>query len=136
VFGVPGKMAVLRARGNDTSAAANAALTRYSRAVAPRSPFDNLTTSGHHLVMKAVRVTELKSHLSHHLREVRAGESLTVYDRTTPVARLVPVDRGDDLWLTRPLTKAPPVGLVKLPRARPIDIDVVDMLLRDRQSRR
>jgi prevent-host-death family protein len=86
--------------------------------------------------MKAVRVTELKSHLSHHLREVRAGESLTVYDRTTPVARLVPLDRGDDLWLTKPLAKAPPVGLVKLPRARPIDIDVVDMLLRDRQSRR
>jgi prevent-host-death family protein len=41
-----------------------------------------------------LRVAELKARLSHYLRAVRAGRSLTVFDRDTPVARLVPVEPG------------------------------------------
>jgi prevent-host-death family protein len=41
-----------------------------------------------------LHVAELKARLSHYLRAVRAGRSLTVFDRDTPVARLVPVQPG------------------------------------------
>jgi prevent-host-death family protein len=42
------------------------------------------------MVMKAVRIAELKARLSEHLRAVRKGRMLTVLDRDTPVARIVP----------------------------------------------
>ena len=41
---------------------------------------DNRTTYGHDEVMKAVKIADLKSHLSRHLRDVRAGGTLTVLD--------------------------------------------------------
>jgi antitoxin (DNA-binding transcriptional repressor) of toxin-antitoxin stability system len=40
--------------------------------------------------MTNVRIAELKSRLSEHLRSVRKGRTLTVLDRDTPVARIVP----------------------------------------------
>ncbi len=40
--------------------------------------------------MKTVGIAELKARLSEHLRAVRKGKTLTVMDRTTPVARIVP----------------------------------------------
>ena len=40
--------------------------------------------------MREVRVADLKARLSEHLRSVRNGDSLTVLDRNTPVARIVP----------------------------------------------
>jgi prevent-host-death family protein len=40
--------------------------------------------------MKTVGIAELKARLSEHLKFVRKGRSLTVLDRGTPVARIVP----------------------------------------------
>jgi prevent-host-death family protein len=40
--------------------------------------------------MMDVGIAELKAHLSEHLRAVRNGGSLTVLDRDTPIARIVP----------------------------------------------
>jgi len=40
--------------------------------------------------MSEVRVAELKARLSEHLRSVRNGNTVTVLDRNTPVARIVP----------------------------------------------
>jgi prevent-host-death family protein len=40
--------------------------------------------------MTAVRIADLKARLSEHLRSVRKGRTLTVLDRDTPVARIVP----------------------------------------------
>jgi len=40
--------------------------------------------------MSKVRIAELKARLSEHLRSVRNGETLTVLDRETPIARIVP----------------------------------------------
>ena len=69
---------------------------------------------------RPLRVAELKARLSQYLRAVRAGRSLTVFDRDTPVARLVPVEPGPgdlpsvkpvrrlrDVHLPRPLGKPP-----------------------------
>lgn len=40
--------------------------------------------------MKTVGIAALKARLSEHLRAVRKGRTLTVLDRETPVARIVP----------------------------------------------
>lgn len=40
--------------------------------------------------MKTVGIADLKARLSEHLQAVRKGRSVTVVDRRTPVARLVP----------------------------------------------
>jgi prevent-host-death family protein len=42
--------------------------------------------------MKAVRIADLKARLSERLREVRRGRTITVLDRDTPIARLVPYE--------------------------------------------
>ena len=41
--------------------------------------------------MKQVGITELKARLSEYLRAVRNGETITVTDRETPVAQIVPL---------------------------------------------
>jgi prevent-host-death family protein len=40
--------------------------------------------------MTNVRIADLKARLSEHLRSVRNGSTITVFDRDTPVARIVP----------------------------------------------
>ena len=40
--------------------------------------------------MTNVRIADLKARLSEHLRSVRNGSTITVFDRDTPVARILP----------------------------------------------
>jgi prevent-host-death family protein len=40
--------------------------------------------------MSEVRIADLKARLSEHLRSVRNGGTITVLDRDTPVARIIP----------------------------------------------
>lgn len=40
--------------------------------------------------MSEIRIAELKARLSEHLRTVRNGGTVTVLDRETPIARIVP----------------------------------------------
>lgn len=47
------------------------------------------------VTMSTVSVSELKSHLSRYLREVRRGGEVEILDRGAPVARLVPPEAGD-----------------------------------------
>ena len=42
------------------------------------------------MVMSDVRIADLKARLSEYLRAVRNGGTVTVLDRDTPVARIVP----------------------------------------------
>lgn len=53
-----------------------------------------MTTHDYHVTMKTVGIADLKAHLSQHLRSVRKGRTLTVMDRDSPVARLVPIEAG------------------------------------------
>jgi antitoxin (DNA-binding transcriptional repressor) of toxin-antitoxin stability system len=99
------------------------------------SPVDNMTMSGHNGVMKTVRIAQLKSRLSHHLRQVRAGETLTVLDRETPVARIVPIDGDDEVVITRPARGAPSFASLKFPTLPKVKVDIVKMLLEDRRRR-
>ena len=42
--------------------------------------------------MKRAKVSELQARLSAYLADVRGGDTVIVYDRNTPIARLVPYD--------------------------------------------
>jgi prevent-host-death family protein len=86
--------------------------------------------------MKRVRIAELKSHLSEYLRAVRGGQSITVLDRETPVAHIVPVPDRASLKIRKPHPGSPRVNRVPLPKPLKTGIDVVDLLFEERQLHR
>ena len=96
-----------------------------------------MTRCVYHMVMKAVRIAELKASLSEHLRRVRRGHPLTVMDRETPIARIVPYDAGSDvLVVRRPAPDAPSLQEVVLPPPLRLRRDVVRLLLEERRAGR
>ncbi|HET9219688.1 MAG TPA: type II toxin-antitoxin system prevent-host-death family antitoxin [Terriglobia bacterium] len=85
--------------------------------------------------MKTVKVAELKATLSAHLSEVRAGGTVIVYHRNTPIARLVPYQEDrDDLAFIEP--SAPIAALKKIKGVRPRQRIKVARLLRDTRGDR
>ena len=90
--------------------------------------------------MKQVRIAELKSRLSEYLRDVRRGETISVLDRETPVAQLIPQlipARGlVSLRIRKPALGAPPPNRVALPKPLGIKTDVLALLLEERQGQR
>lgn len=46
--------------------------------------------------MKSASLTDAKNNLSAYVDQVRAGNSILITDRNTPVAKLVPVSLGDE----------------------------------------
>ncbi|MBN1613360.1 MAG: type II toxin-antitoxin system prevent-host-death family antitoxin [Deltaproteobacteria bacterium] len=46
--------------------------------------------------MKTAAVSELKALLSEYLAGVKAGEEVIVTDRGKPIAKLIPISRGDN----------------------------------------
>ena len=83
------------------------------------------------MVMKTVGIADLKARLSEHLQSVRKGRTLTVVDRQTPVARLVPyvVDPVE----IRRATRQP--RSLKLPAPPATPTDSLAVLLEDRARR-
>lgn len=87
--------------------------------------------------MKTVRIAELKARLSEYLREVRRGHALTVMDRHTPVASLIPyAPEGEPLEVRGPLGRSSSLQEVPLPPPLKLKVDVVDLLLEERQGER
>jgi prevent-host-death family protein len=86
--------------------------------------------------MKQVRIAQLKSHLSEYLRAVRRGQTIAVLDRETPVAHIVPIRERSALKIRTPLPSTPALKRVALPKPLKIPIDIVDLLLEERQSQR
>ena len=96
-----------------------------------------MTIYDYHLVMKRVRIAELKARLSEYLRGVRRGETVTVMDRDTPVAVITPFDQGPGgLLIRRPPPQSLKPGEVQLPPTLSLELDVVELLLEDRRSER
>ena len=86
--------------------------------------------------MKQVRIAELKARLSEYLRDVRRGESIAVLDRDTPVAQLVPVRDRSALRVRKPPPGAVPPGRVRVPKRGTLRVDVLQLLLEERQGHR
>ena len=59
-----------------------------------------------------------------------------MFDRETPVAHIVPVRERVALRIRKPTAGTPPPNRVKLPKPLKLDIDIVDLLLEERQSHR
>ena len=87
--------------------------------------------------MRPVRIAELKARLSEYLRAVRRGQEVTVLDRETPIARIVPYADGPaSLKVRPPVAGAPPLNRVPLPPPLEVSVDVVELLLEERQGER
>ena len=86
--------------------------------------------------MREVGIAELKARLSEYIRAVRRGESIAVLDRETPVARLVPVQGTLTLHVRMPASGAPRPNEVRLPKPLTLNVDVVKLLLEERQGHR
>ena len=95
-----------------------------------------MTISSHNVVMRHVGIANLKSRLSEYLRAVRRGESITVLDRQTPVAQIVPVREQFTLRVRMPAPGTPPPNRVPLPKPARLNVDVVQLLLEERQQHR
>src|SRR5438094_9336695 len=68
-----------------------------------------------------VGIAEFKARLSEYLRGVRRGEPITLYDRDTPVARVVPLEsRAGPLVVRGAVSRPREVGL-PAPVGGPID---------------
>lgn len=86
--------------------------------------------------MRQVRIAELKARLSEYLRAVRGGETIAVLDRETPVAQIIPVRDRMALRVRKPAPGTPPPNRVLLPKPSKLNIDVVQLLLEERQLHR
>lgn len=82
--------------------------------------------------MKKVGIADLKAHLSRHLRSVRGGHTITVVDRDTPVARIIPYDDEKSIEMRR-ATRKP--GELRLPQPLGKPTNSLAVLLQDRASR-
>lgn len=81
-------------------------------------------------------IAELKARLSEFLRYVKKGQSVTVYDRDTPVARLVPLDASDLLSSRPPTGEYSSLQDVPLPPPLSLELDVLELLREERQAER
>jgi prevent-host-death family protein len=96
-----------------------------------------MTSSGYLQVMKGVRVAELKARLSEYLRRVRRGHTLTVLDRSTPIAWIVPyTSEAVSLTVRQPSPDSPGLHRIALPPPLDLEVDVVAVLLEERQGER
>jgi prevent-host-death family protein len=95
-----------------------------------------MTIYSHTMVMKQVRIADLKARLSEYLRAVRRGETIAVLDRDTPVAQIVPIRERPPLRVRKPAPSAPPLNRVRLPKPAKLNVDIVDLLLEERQGHR
>ena len=81
--------------------------------------------------MSDVRIADLKARLSEHLRTVRNGGTLTVLDRDTPIARIVPF-AAQPLEIRKAQRRVRDLKLPPKPAKR---TDSVAVLLEDRRRR-
>lgn len=75
------------------------------------------------VVMK-VKISELKARLSAYLHAVRDGKTVTVLDRRTPIARIVPIEEEqEDLQVVSATRPVSDIGRVRgAPTKRPVDV--------------
>ena len=85
--------------------------------------------------MKRATISQLKSHLSEHLRAAEAGETIEVMDRARPIARVVPIDEEAAALELIPSERAfASVRHVRLGPAR-TNMGSLEALRRDRGAR-
>lgn len=96
--------------------------------------------------MKNANISELRDGLSEYLARVRRGETVIVYDRDTPIARIEPIPASDES-IPEWVREAERRGVMSPPKKRgrfvlpaPIKIDpkfsILEALLEERRTGR
>lgn len=97
--------------------------------------------------MKTAKVSELKTFISEYLSKVKAGEEIVVTDRGKPIAKIVPLKRGEmevpaylltleKAGLVRIGTGKLPAGFWDMPRPKDKKGLALNALLREREEGR
>ncbi len=91
--------------------------------------------------MRTASVSELKAHLSRHLREARDGDEIQILHRGVPIARIVPPAESWSEFRQRLIDKGilrPGTGnfdeILKRPPIR-VSTSIVEAILEDREDR-
>ena len=93
--------------------------------------------TGHLMTMSdRVGVAELKARLSEYLRRVRRGETITVLDRETEIARILPLADADPLSVRPPAKGVARIQDVSLPPPLGLEVDVLELIREERQAER
>ncbi len=98
-----------------------------------------MTMDDYHVTMSKKRpigVAEFKARMSEYLRAVKKGQEVTIADRDTPIARVVPYAATSDRLVVREPTHAyGSLGDIPLPPPAKLRVDAVELLLEDRRTR-
>jgi len=85
--------------------------------------------------MARVSISELKSHLSEHLRRAEGGEVIEVLDRARPIAKVVPMGNAEAALELIPAERSfASVRSVRLPSAA-LPMSSLEALRQERGSR-
>ena len=85
--------------------------------------------------MNQIKISELKSQLSHYLRYVQQGEEIIVTERNRPVARVIPFLPLSTGLKIRPAKKSPKnLTKIKIPKT-PQNTNSLSLLREDRDYR-
>ncbi len=96
--------------------------------------------------MKNARISELRNGLSDYLARVRKGETIIVYDRDTPIARIEPIPPSDENlpeWVREAERRgimSPPKKTGRFVLGPPIEVEprfsILEALLEERRTGR
>jgi len=92
---------------------------------------DVMTSGDYNMVMKTVGIADLKARLSEYLKSVRKGRTLTVLDRDTPVAQIVPI-QTESVEVRRAVRRLAELRVLDKPAKK---TDSLAVLLNDRSRR-
>lgn len=79
---------------------------------------------------KRIKIADLKANLSRHLRDIKAGQSITVVDRDAPVALLSPlgISSADILSVRAPLVDPRKLATLSSPLKKQTNFSSLDIL--------
>lgn len=85
--------------------------------------------------MKKTNISKLKAELSKYLRFAKSGEDVLIMDRDQPVAKLVGIKSDAALQIIEPTIDLKSILLRADKRAFCEKLDILDVLLQDREDR-
>lgn len=70
----------------------------------------------------SIQMADFKAHLSQYIRSVRQGHPLTLLDRQTPVAQVIPYSEKPGKLTVRPPTRQPNQVIFPEPLGKQVDV--------------
>jgi len=79
---------------------------------------------------KKIKIADLKANLSRYLRDIKAGQSITVVDRNSPIALLIPLGTPNEEMLSvrAPIADPKKLGNIRSPLKKRKNFSSLDIL--------